>query len=428
MNFLILPFFTLDKHPDPGEQIAFKAEVEKEGKVYEMEWIVMPQQGFGIPGDFERRVQRTVEYIVTTMCKPIKNPVPIRGFRAFARLMGRAYSGKFVKAVKQALRRMTVTSVISKKAFYHKRKKAWMEEVFHLYEKVVFVGEELADGTTAERNYVYLNGLYLDNLNAMYVRPLDFQYLKSLRPIPSRLYELLGVKFYGHEKYILYRYSTLTQLLPVKRQRYLSLVRQQLDPAHRDLIKTGFLSRYEWLPMSEEVIDWQIRYRPGPRYFEETNAVGKDSIAPAERQLIEAPQGRVRALTILEKQANDANEEPTENLFAGFAEIVKRHPEFDLVPLKDREWFKARIEENTDYRVLNLQGEIAAWGDWLEMEHRRKMRQRGSKFPRSNFRGSLTNWLKKALSIHGKGEPYGGCERKTGRKGFDLASDYPTDG
>ena len=30
------------------------------------------------------------------------------------------------------------------------------------------------------------------NLNALYVRPLDFDYLRSLKPAAARLYELLG--------------------------------------------------------------------------------------------------------------------------------------------------------------------------------------------------------------------------------------------
>jgi len=86
---------------------------------------------------------------------------------------------------------------------------------------------------------------------------------------------------------------------------------------------------------------------------------------------------------------------PLSHLFLG---IVKSYPEFDVRD-NDTGWFEARVESNSLYRELDLEHELHNWEDWLETEHRKKETKRGNKFPRSNFKASLTNWLKKALEM-----------------------------
>ena len=56
------------------------------------------------------------------------------------------------------------------------------------------------DQTIADTNAVGLSQWYLDNLNALYSGPLDYNLWRSLNarsPIASRLYEFLFFKFYG---------------------------------------------------------------------------------------------------------------------------------------------------------------------------------------------------------------------------------------
>jgi len=143
-----------------------------------------------------------------------------------------------------------------------------------LYDRIVLKGESLSDGEIANTNYVHLGSWYLSNINARYVKPIDYDYYKSLqRPIASRLYEILSVKFYGlmesGGKFIRYRYSTLCDLLPVKRQKYFSRAKQIMDPSHKKLEKTGFLSGYAWDDIADEKRDWYIYYFPGERAKDE---------------------------------------------------------------------------------------------------------------------------------------------------------------
>jgi len=135
----------------------------------------------------------------------------------------------------------------------------------------VFVGETLPGGEVADTNYLFLGSWYLDSLNARYVKPLDYTYYRSLKsPIATRLYELLGVKFYGMKApYILYKYSTVCQLLPLTRQRYLSQAKQKMSAAHQRLTETEFLENVEWENIPGDNRDWYVKYYPGKRVGEE---------------------------------------------------------------------------------------------------------------------------------------------------------------
>ncbi|MFA7628780.1 MAG: hypothetical protein WCY37_05260, partial [Candidatus Dojkabacteria bacterium] len=103
---------------------------------------------------------------------------------------------------------------------------------------------------------------------SFYVKSIDYTYWRSLKSkIASRLYEILGVKFYGIRNKkncdIHFKYSTLCQLLPVKPYRYFSDAKRQLDSANNELLETGFISQFEWSENGKK--DWLIYYWPGER-------------------------------------------------------------------------------------------------------------------------------------------------------------------
>ncbi|GAI77341.1 unnamed protein product, partial [marine sediment metagenome] len=123
-----------------------------------------------------------------------------------------------------------------------------------------------------DNNYLFLGSWYLQNLNSRHTKPIDYTYWRSLKSkIASRLYEILGVKFYGirnkKEDHIRYKYSTLCQLLPVTPYRYFSDAKWQLNFAHDELKDSGFIVEYEWSENGKK--DWLIYYWPGERAKEE---------------------------------------------------------------------------------------------------------------------------------------------------------------
>jgi len=271
---LIHPFFFLSKGKNV-DAIETRIVRRRGDQTFEAVWRVTPHPACGRPGPFAHRVHRAVEQLITERGLPTKNPIPFSIYD-LCRRMGTPAGGTDYRKVKAALVAIRGTQVESKGMFYAKAQARYIDQVFSLYERIIFTGERLPDGTISERNLLWLGSWYLESLNSLYVKPLDYgYYLKLHTPIARRLYELLGVKFYRvasqPQPIIRYRYSTLCRLLPVKRHYYRSRLRQQLGPAHEELIRGGFLELARDIPVPHKR-DWYIIYRPGPKALEEIKA------------------------------------------------------------------------------------------------------------------------------------------------------------
>lgn len=278
VNLLVFPFFALSGNDARNRtKTEYRALVERENGILEILWRVTSNSEYGYPGPFDRAVHKAIEEIISELEPPIKNPIPFSIYD-LCRRVGVDTGGAQYRKVKEALERIKFTGIKSQGTFYSKAKEEWIDDVFTLYERIIFQGSKMPDGRIAERNYLFLNSWYLENLNLFYIKPLDYGYYKSLSSaLAQRLYELLGVKFYYILKENLpclrYRYSTICQLLPLVRHQYESYVERQIGPAHQELIKTGFLERVEMEEIWESEKDWFILYYPGPKAKEEISRV-----------------------------------------------------------------------------------------------------------------------------------------------------------
>jgi len=278
VNFLVLPFFALwDKDVNRKTETVYKTTVIRNAGKLEIVWTVSSNPRYGYPGPFDKEVHKAIEQIIGNFPLPIANPIPLGSLYSLCKRMGiNRVGGAQYKRIKDALKRIIAATIESEGTFYSKEGKRWINDVFHLYDRVIFKGEELTNGDIAEDNYLFLNSWYLDNINASYIKPVDWSYYRTLgTPIAQRLYELLSVKFYGllmgSGQFVSYKYSTICQLLPIVRQAYFSNAKNILDPAHKKLEDTNFLSKWYWekIETKGEDKDWLIKYYPGRRAREE---------------------------------------------------------------------------------------------------------------------------------------------------------------
>ncbi len=334
VNLLVFPFFVLSRQEVRRRlKLEYRTRLEAEGRRWEILWRVTANPEFGFPGPFDRRVHRALEQLLTERGLPVENPVPFSFYDLCTRL-DLPDSGRNLRLLKEALRRIKATTVESRGAFYSKAAATRIEDVFSLYDRVIFRGDRLPDGRVAESNLLYLGTRYLESLNAQYVRPLDFRFYKSLQSdIAQRLYELLGVKFYylfrrlggadpeaAEGPGILYRYSTLCHLLPLKSQRYFSQACQVLEPAHRELRRRGYLGEVSWEEIPGERSDWRVRYRPGPQAWAEFRRFAR-SLPPSSP---EPTTGRPEELPLWEPEpAGEAPEAAEAEAQALVAEILE---------------------------------------------------------------------------------------------------------
>ena len=271
VNFLNYPFFCLAKQDlNSTTSIEYKSTIQQGDQRVEILWKVLAQPEFGFPGPFDKDLHRAIEALITYQGFPVVNPIPV-SFYKLGKVMGiNPKSGKNIEAMKEALMRIASTSVLSKQAFYSKAEEQWVEELFHLYDYVTFKGKSRPDThEIADTNYVFLGKWYLDNLNAFYIKTLDYDFYRNLKsPTDKRYYEIMSIKFYGafqsKTPFLRFRYSTLCSLFPLTRHPYLSYARRQLEPSHKRLIKAGFFSKITWHNTSDNH-DWLLYFYPGPK-------------------------------------------------------------------------------------------------------------------------------------------------------------------
>lgn len=274
-HFLEFPFCVLSRKGLQGKtKLIFRYEEVRQDTRGVFEWIVLPSAEYGFPASFDRRVMRAVDAVVFENLKengyPVENPIPFSIYHLTELMRLSTRGGTVYKQTKNSLRRIVATTVSSSGSFWLKDKRRWIEDVFHVYDKVRFAGEKNEDGKGADTNYLWLGDFILRNINSQHVRPLNYIYLAGLRnDSAGRLYEILSGKFYGliHKggKYFNIDYLTLCQLLPIKPQRYLSKAKEKLGPAHDELIKTGFLAK---VVLRKGKDGFVVEYYPGDRASE----------------------------------------------------------------------------------------------------------------------------------------------------------------
>jgi hypothetical protein len=352
VNFLNYPFFALSR-TDARKRTTTKYQTtaNRGDERLDASWVVSANSMYGYPGPFDRKVHKAIEQIISNLEKPIENPIPLGSFYSISQHLNLKKSGRFYSNIKAAIERIVATTIQSKGTFYDKGKKRWQEATFHLYDMVIFTGENLPNGEIADTNYLFLGKWYLDNINTRYVKPLDYTYYRALQSsIASRLYEILGVKFYAGHSFIQYKYSTLCQLLPLTQQRYASDAKKILNPAHDELIRTGFLDKVEWQEILGAKHDWYLHYYPGPRAKEEIKQFRKQAALPPPDDLelgqIPPDPTPVRDPRPGPQQADEDNDVVVSLQKFGISKkiaerLTKEHPhEYILEKLELVQWFR----------------------------------------------------------------------------------------
>ena len=384
VNLLVFPFFALStKGLRKKTETEYRDTRKRGDQKVEILWSVSANPKYGYPGPFDREAHKAIEQIATEIIKRygvIKNPVQFSIYELCKRMEITTAGGYNYQQIKKAIERIQMTGIKSIGTFYSKEGKQWVEDIFSLYDRVVFKGKELPNNKIAESNYLFLGSWYLQNLNSFYVKPIDYNYFKSLKSkIASRLYEILGVKFYGirnkKQDFICYKYSTLCQLLPVIPHRYISSAKRQLNYGNNELKDTGFISKFDWSENGNK--DWLIYYWPGERAKEEMR---RAKIRIVDLQTEEYLPGPKKGLKQFSREQNDLIDKLVES-------NVSRVTAEDLIINSNQQlienWIKAihyaKAEDKAAYLVKAIRENWQVPGEYLKEEEDAKEREEQEK-------------------------------------------------
>ncbi len=382
LNFLQFPFFSLSwKGLKERTKTEYRFSAERNGKKAELLWRVTANVEYGYPTPFDRKVSRGVDALISEFLESkdqLTNPI---GFTIYhlAQLMGLSsgIGGRLYRDIKESFRRIVATTVESNGSFFLKDEEIWLEDIFHMYERVIFKGRRKPNGGIAETNLLWLGEPYIRNINSRYIKPLDYRFLVSLKSdLAARLYEVLSRKFYGlpaELDCLVVDYSDLCQILPAKPQKYISAARQKLDPAHEELIGTRFLSKVKY------------EYSKGEKRFNVVYYLGKRANEERKGSLIShSPLGKQPYPPLME----DISKEEHEDLLELVHELCKRDLsksvaiEFSQIHSEDHirekiEMFELLRKNGSDLISKNPAGWLrkAITEDWQPTEEQKRSKE-----------------------------------------------------
>jgi len=252
-NLLRLPLFVRDKNKTGEKRIIVYLNGNEKVK---REWHVSPNAKYGLPGPFDELVFMAINKVIAEMPKPMKNPVDIGSLRRIAEMIGYDISGHSLKLIKESIKKLKTIVLNSKTIFYHATKKSYIEDLFNLFDRVVFYGEETPEGDISKKNLIWLSQPYLDNVNANYCSQINYDIFMSLQsPIARGIYRVISPLFEINRGLpVRISYTKLCQLVQIEEEKYASKVKEQLSRAHNELTSKGIFRKISFVEKPGKLI------------------------------------------------------------------------------------------------------------------------------------------------------------------------------
>lgn len=265
----------------PVHRIAKRGDVriEIKNQATAVLWRVSHNSEYGQPGPLAYKLDTlVVNRKIEEAGRPAPKVIRLGSLRDICRELGNSEGGESTQKLKRALLQNAFAGITAKITYRgSNRTERTLEAAFTRY-SVVFTGESLPDGRTADAVHLVLNDIYQEVLNHALTRPLDYEYMKSLAPGAQRFYEIVSYQVYA----ALYRgnprakltYSDYCLLSTQTRYDTWDKVKKQMYKVHRDHLNSGYLAKveYETIMDSEGRADWNMYYTPGPNAAAEFRA------------------------------------------------------------------------------------------------------------------------------------------------------------
>ena len=276
-NLASLGFFTPSNKKIKGvkaKTVLFNRQVD--GQRLEVKAVILPSAVYGLPVTSDQDKYLAFQKIVSDIRRAhreVRNPVGFSSAEILRILSLDTDAGKHYDEIIEWGKRMTLTGISSEGVIYLAGRKAWASDTFHVFERFVSVGTQMPDGTTADRNYVWLSDWQLENINHNHVLPVDLDTYKQLRNhIAKALVPLLQIWLYAtiQAGFFEKRYRDLCQILNVTEYRHASKIREKLGPSLDELQKHRYISGWK-IQATTSGNDFKVVFQHGQKFaFEPT--------------------------------------------------------------------------------------------------------------------------------------------------------------
>src|SRR5512135_2640251 len=234
-----------------------------------LRWEVSHNSKYGQPGPLAYKVDTLV---VSRRLEDAGRPIPrIIRLGSLKEVAQQLDLGGDTNKVKHALYQNAFAAITAKIRYKSVDGTERRIEIGDTRYAVVFTGETLPDGRTADAVYIVLHDFYREILDNALTRPLDFDYLRELPPAAQRLYEVVSYAMFAalknHRPRARLAYSEFCRLAPLTRHFEWERARVQMAKIHAPHRKAGYLAGVELEATTDREgrPDWTMVYEPGPK-------------------------------------------------------------------------------------------------------------------------------------------------------------------
>jgi plasmid replication initiation protein len=256
-----------DRHEESTE--ARNTILTRDGDRLEQYWKITAHRDFGLPGPQDQDVFVAVMTVVSR-----RGGIPSDGRVSFTlyellEILGKTHAGKNYDDLRDSLDRLSETSIYAENAFYSKEDEDFRSHRFRMWS--VHFSRQKRKGRASEHHTLRFDDILVRSYNASYLKSLDSDFYYGLkRPLARSLYKLVDVK---RKKALSWsvKLEGLRQLLSMpETYKYPSAIKRQLEPAHRELVDKGFLSRADFEERGRGPTKANlVRYRVSQRFVRE---------------------------------------------------------------------------------------------------------------------------------------------------------------
>jgi hypothetical protein len=257
---------------------------------------------------------------------------------------GKQENARVKREIRDWLKRMKFTAIEG--AVYDAKTNRYREVYTSVFYEVAVKGD-IRKGRVAESNSVWPAGWFLSNYLRGYVRKVDLEFHKALRkPIAKALYPLLETGWYAAGGGTFSKsYGSLCEEFLLTKHSKLVFIKRQLDPAHEELKKKGFLAKRTYRKAADGQ-GWIINYWPGEKYLQDQKA------REHRRELAEGIQRKLNGSLAPVVPARSSNPYLLDEILAvcgdrqnqgAYLKVIQDYPE-GLVTMAIRETRQAEVE------------------------------------------------------------------------------------
>lgn len=185
------------------------------------------------------------------------------------RLLGWRAEGKSYDRLEKSLNRWIGVTLYYKNAWWDREEKCWVDEKFHILERIQLYDRERSHNSQGERqtplelsSFTWSEVIF-KSFKAGNLKSVDFEFLKDLESaVSKRLYRFLDKRFYHRKRWEFNLKEVSWEHIGLSRNYDAANIKRKLRPAIRELEAKGFLKA---MPETERFVkissgEWLIRF------------------------------------------------------------------------------------------------------------------------------------------------------------------------